>query len=469
MPETKRPNVLFLTTDQQRLDGLGINNPGLVTTPAIDELARQGANFTNFFVNNPVCMPTRACVLTGRRPHCHGVRDNGIPLPETEVTLAHCLSAAGYRTANLGKLHFLPHSGRDHAEPHPHYGFDVPLISDEPGCYPDPYIRWIRAIDPALEAKVRVPIPNVEDRGGPVGRWVFQGPEEYSYTAWVADRTIEFVRGVHSAGRPWFAIAGFYLPHSPCNPPQHYLDMYPVDEMPLPLRRQGELDDKPRMFQRISQNTAHLSDRDWQEFRAYYYATCSFVDHHCARILKLLDELGIVEDTIVVFHSDHGDLIGDHWMTSKHATNYDGIIRVPLIIRWPGLIPAGRAIDGLVESVDVMPTTLEAAGLPIPEGVNGQSQWSLVTGEASEGKDRVLVEYTAPRRTDVRTVRTKEFKYSRLDTGEEVLIDLTDDPDEFVNRAADPSAAGLLSDARLSLIDALMGAADPLPPKVAPY
>ena len=470
MPD-KRPNILFLTTDQQRFDGLGINNPnaGLVKTPVIDELAWSGANFTNFFVNNPVCMPTRACVLTGRRPHSHGVRENGIPLPEDEVTLAHWLGDHGYRTANLGKLHFLPHSGRDHTQPHPPYGFDVPLISDEPGCYPDAYIRWIRSIDPALEAKVRVPIPAVEDRGGPTGHWVFEGPEECSHTAWVADRTIEFIRGASTANRPWFAIAGFYLPHSPCNPSQKYLDMYPVDEMPLPMRREGELDDKPPMFQRIAQNTAHLTDRDWQEFRAYYYASCSFVDHHCGRILGALAGLGLEEDTIVVFHSDHGDLCGDHWMTSKHATNYDGIIRVPLAIRWPGKIDPGTSLCEQVECIDLMPTVLRAASLPAPEGCQGESQWDLVTGEGPGGKERVLVELTRPGGIDVRTIRTEGYKYSRLNSGHEVLFDLTEDPDEFVNLAEDPAATGLLAEARLSMVDALMDAADPLPPAVAPY
>ncbi len=464
----ERPNILFLTTDQQRFDGLGVNNPQLVKTPALDELARGGVNFTNFFVNNPVCMPTRACVLTGRRPHCHGVRTNGIVLPESEITLPQCLSAAGYRTANLGKLHFLPHFGRDHTAPHPSYGFDVPLISDEPGCYPDPYIRWIRTLDPSLEEQVRVPVPNLEPRG-PTSHWVFEAPEQYSHTAWVADRTIEFIHGVHRAQRPWFAIAGFYLPHSPCNPPQRYVDLYPTEEMPLPLRREAELEDKPPLFQRIHEGVSHLTDRDWQEFRAFYYASCSFVDHHCGRILQVLEDLNIAANTIVVFHSDHGDLIGDHGMTGKHPTNYDGIIRVPAVVRWPGHIPAARTLTELVECVDLMPTILEAVGLPIPAGVNGVSQWPLIAGDGPGGKERVLVEHTMPGRMDVRTVRTEEFKYSRLSSGHEVLIDLTEDPDEFVNRAADPSAVPLLAQARLTLIDALMDAADPLPPRVAPY
>jgi arylsulfatase len=159
---SQTPNILFLTTDQQRFDGLGINSGGRVRTPCLDALAREGTNLQDFYVNSPVCGPNRACLLTGRYPQNHGVRVNGIPLPQSEVTLAHALRAAGYVTANLGKLHFLPHSGRDHTASHPSYGFDVATVSDEPGCYPDPYIQWIRRVAPEMEAKVRVPIPNVE-------------------------------------------------------------------------------------------------------------------------------------------------------------------------------------------------------------------------------------------------------------------------------------------------------------------
>jgi len=467
MPDS--PNILWLTTDQQRFDAIGVNNEWGLETPNIDWIAAEGANFTNFFVNNPVCMPSRACINTGRYPYNHGVRTNGIEWPKDEVTLAHCLQGAGYRTAILGKLHALPHSGRDHTRPHPSYGYDVPLVSDEPGCYPDPYIQWVRAIDPALEAKVRIPIPNVEDRGGPTGHWVFEGPEEYSHVAWVADRTIEFVRGASSSNRPWFATAGFYLPHSPCNPPQHYLDVLPEDRLPLPLRRQGELEDKPQMFRNIARSFHKLTDEDWRSFRRYYYATCMFVDHHCGRILDALRQIDELDNTIIVYWSDHGDLIGDHWMSSKHPTNYDGIVRVPHCVRYPEKIKPGTVIEGLTECIDIMPTMLQAVGAPIPEGVDGASHWQALCGEPDGGKDHVLVQHCMPGANEVNTLRTKQFKYTHISGGQEVYIDLEDDPDEFVNRAADAAYTERLSDARLGMIDAMVQARDKLPVRVAPY
>jgi len=465
---SKRPNILFLTTDQQRFDGLGINSGGFVQTPRLDEIAREGVNLRAFYVNNPVCMPSRACLLTGRYCQNHGVRTNGIPLSQTEVTIAHALGAAGYITANLGKLHFLPHAGggREHARPHPAYGFDVAIISDEPGCYPDPYLQWIREVAPDLEPKIRVPIPNVEPRS-PFDRWVFDAPEELSHTAWVADRTIEFIR--QHRDQPWLAIAGFYPPHPPCNAPRRWLDLYAPAKLPPRLRREGEMDDKPRMFQNMARRLAGHTETEWNECRAYYYAMCSMVDFHCGRILDALRELGLLDDTLIVFYSDHGDSRGDHGLIAKHATNYDAVVRVPCIFRLPGRIPAGRQLDALVESVDLMPTVLEAVGAEIPQGVKGKSLWNLITAGTDEGKDSVLIEHKQPGGHNIKTLVTAELKYWVNHIGEEVLFDRANDPDEFVNCARDPDYRDPLEMMRRRLIAKLLEAEDDLPPKIAPY
>ncbi|MBL7222832.1 MAG: sulfatase-like hydrolase/transferase [Candidatus Brocadiae bacterium] len=465
MPDD-RPNILFLTTDQQRFDCLGINSGGTIHTPHLDALARHGANLRGFFVNNAVCMPSRASLLTGRYPQNHGVGTNGIPLPETETTIAHALGQAGYTTANLGKLHFLPHVDRDHTAPHPSYGFDVHVNSDEPGCYPDAYIRWLRQVAPEMEQKCRVPRPSVEPRS-PLDQWVFEAPEELSHTAWVADRTIEFI---HQQGeRPWFAIAGFYPPHPPCNAPQHYLDLYPTESIPPPLRREGEMADKPRMFQRMAQHWANVTDEQWLECRRYYYAMCSLVDAQCGRIIETLRERGQLDNTLIVYYSDHGDLRGDHGLVSKHPSNYDGIIHVPCFLRWPGHIPAGRLADGLVEGVDLMPTVLEAVGADIPAGVKGTSAWALAAGETDAGRDSVLVEHKVPGAACIKTLRTRAHKYWLNDQGEEVLFDLDADPDEFVNVARDPAYASVRSSVRGRLLERLIHAADDLPGQIAPY
>jgi len=145
----KRPNVLLITSDHMRYDCMGCVNPAAIT-PNLDALAGAGALFERFYVQSPVCMPSRASIFTGRYPSNHGVRTNGIPLPEHEVTLAHVFAAGGYRTVQLGKLHFSPHKDRDHSAPHPRSGFHEMVLSDEPGCSPDVYVRWVRARAPEM-------------------------------------------------------------------------------------------------------------------------------------------------------------------------------------------------------------------------------------------------------------------------------------------------------------------------------
>ncbi|MCY4525785.1 MAG: sulfatase-like hydrolase/transferase, partial [Anaerolineaceae bacterium] len=144
----ERPNILILYTDQQRHDALGINGNADIQTPVLDRLARDGVNFDHCFVQNPVCMPSRASFLSGCYPSSLGITHMGVPLPADVVTLPHLLRPYGYRSANIGKLHFLPHANRDHRVPHPMYGFDHLEISDEPGVYEDAYRAWVRSFAP---------------------------------------------------------------------------------------------------------------------------------------------------------------------------------------------------------------------------------------------------------------------------------------------------------------------------------
>src|SRR5439155_11709736 len=174
------------------------------------------------------------------------------------------------------------------------------------------------------------------------------------------------------------------------------LDLYPPAGSPLPLRRPGEMADKPSFFQRGAERWASVPDGEWQEFRAYYDAMCSFVDFHCGRIVDCLQELCLLDETLVVFYSDHGEMAGDHGLVAKGPTNYESVVHVPCFMRWPGRIPAGRQAHGLLEAVDVMPTVLEAAGVAIPARVRGRSRWNLITGASEEGSHAVLIEHKVP-------------------------------------------------------------------------
>ncbi len=461
-----RPNILFLTTDQQRFDCLGVNSDGFVQTPNLDRLAREGANLLRFYVNNPVCMPSRASLLTGKYPRNHGVTCNGIPLAESIPNIAHALGSAGYVTGNLGKLHFLPHSGRDYDLPHPDYGFHVVVNADEPGCYPDAYIQWIRKVAPETEAKVRVPNPLTEPRGS-FDRWVFDAPEELSYSAWVADETIRFIDS--NPDRPWFAIAGLYLPHAPCNPTRRWFDLYKDVDIPKPLLREGELDDKPRVFRDLAARFVPEDEGTWEDFRRYYYASCSMIDHHCGRVIEHLRASGQLDNTLVVFYSDHGEMAGDHWMMAKHQSNYESVIHVPAIVRHPATVPAGSEVAAVIEGVDLMPTVLDAVGADIPRSVDGESRWAAVTGSGEAGSEGVLVEYATPEGESSKTLLTATHKYWVNEQGEEALFDRRNDPDEFVNRAGDPACVADLQDMRNRLLLKLINTDNRSPDRIAPY
>jgi arylsulfatase A-like enzyme len=218
----RRPNVLILTTDQQRWDALGANGNREIRTPNLDRLAAEGVNFPRHFVQNPVCMPSRASFLTGQYPATLGITQMGVPVPPETVTLPRLLRPYGYRTANVGKLHFLPHANRDHRAPHPDYGFDELEVSDEPGPYEDAYRAWVRAIapeqldrvsaglPPSAEVWRRVmgetdPVPHPAERF-PKRAVPFAGRDDLTHAAFVADRAMDFV--ARHADRPWLCVAG---------------------------------------------------------------------------------------------------------------------------------------------------------------------------------------------------------------------------------------------------------------------
>ena len=238
----KHPNILLLTTDQQRWDALGSNGNAEIKTPNLDQLAAQGVNLSHFFVQNPVCMPSRVSMLTGQYPATLGITQNGVPVPQDTITLPRMLRNYGYTSANVGKLHFLPHANRDHSDAHPDYGFDHLEISDEPGCYEDAYRAWVRRRAPDQLDHISVGLPPAADawyntmgikdqvkhrvegaRFDFKGAIPFAGNEHLTHSGFVAERTIEFLR--RQGGQPFLCISGFYSPHAPWMVPQRYLDM----------------------------------------------------------------------------------------------------------------------------------------------------------------------------------------------------------------------------------------------------
>ena len=453
----RRPNILILYTDQQRWSALGANGNREIQTPNLDRLAAEGVNFDRCFVQNPVCMPSRVSFLTGQYPSTLGITQMGIPVPTDTATLPALLHSYGYHSANIGKLHFLPHANRDHRIPHPSYGFDHLEIADEPGCYPDAYRAWVGHHAPDQLDLVSLGLPPatsvwqkaIGTHDGiahpserfPIEAQAFRGRSDLTHSAFVAEQTIEFLRSQRD--RTWLCIAGFYSPHSPWVAPRKFLDLYDPERLSIPTFP-PEVDAK--------RAGTDFDDAGLRTARHGYYAMISEVDHHVGRILSTLDELSLGEETIVVFTSDHGDWLGNHLKHGKGYPAPDVVSRVPLLIRWPRLAASGRTVHGLVEALDIVPTLCDLMGMQVPPHLQGQSLASVLHGRADSTKRRSAL----TEQQGWKAIRTDRYRYLCESNGRESLWDVETDPDEYHNLADEPAFASVVAEHRAEMLRHLL-------------
>lgn len=462
----QRPNILFLHTDQQRWDALGANGNPHIKTPNLDRLAAAGTNFTAHFVQNPVCMPSRISLLTGQYPSTLGLQHMAVPVPEDTLTFPRILGRYGYHTAVIGKLHFLPHACRDHREPHPDYGFDHLEISDEPGCYEDAYYHWVKHKAPEQLDRVSLGLPpaserwqrtvNFKDRicHPPEGRLpldagAFRADETLTHTAFVTEQTETYIRE-HAAGPPFFCFAGFYAPHSPFVAPQRFLDLYDPQALPLPSFPED-------LAKKRRENGP--SDEHIRACTHGYYAMVSEVDEGVGRLLDCLEECGIADNTIVVFTSDHGEWLGEHLRYGKGYPAPDCISRTPLIVYDPRST-AGQncVVTDIVEAIDVAPTILARAAIPLPAHFQGRDLFVAPDIPRPEREQLAITEMTG-----WKALRVPGWRYILRADGEELLFDLTADPGEYRNVAAEPAHTAVLADLRLRLLHRCIRAERPRP------
>ena len=440
----ERPNVLLLYTDQQRWDTIRWGGNEHIHTPNLDALAKSGVLFENAFCNSPVCMPSRHSMLSGQYPSAVGTTCNGIEMREDILTVHKILKLYGYRTASIGKLHFRNHSNRDHREVHPSYGFDELILSDEPGCYDDAYIKWVEQQDPSQLENCRCSTPPAWT-GEPVRKhprrvqepYVFEGPEELTHTAFVAQEAAQYIG--QQRDEPFFLISGFYAPHAPLNPPGRFVDMYDPSSLPLPAMNEGE-------------NVLGLPDDEWRTVKAYYYALVSHIDDQIGRILRALDEAGVRDKTLVIFTSDHGEHLGDHGRVAKGPPGLDSCAHVPLLVSYPDCIQGARVFSELIEAVDIVPTILDYCGVQVPPVMQGVSFRPLVERRNYRERRSAFIEHRYPFRESWKTVRTHEFKYCACSSGEELLFDLERDPHELRNVASESAWAVHLNIMRAELV-----------------
>lgn len=458
MTSLKRPNVLIIYTDQQRWDSLRCYGNQLAITPNLDRLAERGARLDKYFVQNPVCMPSRMSFLTGRYCGSLGIGVNGIPFPEDAIPVNQLLKPYGYHTAQIGKLHFQPHVLRDHKDPHPTYGFDTFILSDEPGCYDDAYTKWVEMFNPDMVDRVRISLPPAayqynKPNYSDVPRnthepYIFEGEEEYTHSSFVASETCSFIRG--HKHQTFFAIAGLYAPHAPLNPPKRFVEMYNPDDFELPKIGKDEV---------ILDFLKDVPQEKWKETNAYYMALVSHVDDCVGQMMKTLEEEGIFDDTLIVFTTDHGEFLGDHGKIQKGMPGHDCIVRVPCIISYPKKIKAGTVIEELIEAVDIVPTLLDYCGIQTSTFIQGKSIKGLLEGCVEKHKEDILVEHFTPFGCRETTVRTSRYKYYCNTEGGEILYDLEKDPFELENVVSSEEYAQVLSDMRKRMLIRIQTAA----------
>ena len=480
---TRRPNILWICTDQQRWDTLGCYGNAHVATPHLDGLAQNGVIFDRCYSQSPVCTPSRASFLTGRYPRTNRCRQNGQSLPADEAPVTKLLADAGYTGGLAGKLHisachpsvspaFERRIDDGYAEFHwsHHVGADWPA---------NEYFHWLR------------------ERGVTYQSRPFEGSQHvqvsvdaaHHQTAWCAQKAINFVEAAAAFDRPWFFSVNFFDPHHPFDPPEEYLCRYVdrLDDVPLPSFLEGELDSKP-VFQRIDHGGAYNNPKlfpyarmtvdDHRLVRAAYWAMVDLIDDQEGRILQALETSGQRENTIVIFMSDHGEMLGDHGIYLKGPYFYEPAVRVPLIVAWPGRTPGGRRSDALVELIDLAPTLLEAAGLPLYAGMQGQSLWPMLSGAAplDQHREDVYCEYlnAMPWHKDPPAfgtmLRSEDYKLVMmhgLATGE--LYDLGRDPNETYNLWNDANYGVVRQGLVERLCDRIAFTADPLPGREAPW
>ena len=459
------PNILLITCDQLRWDTLGFQKRFPVRTPTIDALAREGVVFDQAYCAYPICVPSRASITTGRPCYDHGVYYNEMGWGEDIPTLPGTLSRNGYYSVAVGKMHFQPkslHHGFDkrRADNEIHYhdylaahGIDNPHAHrptpDGTPHHPDTILNTFQLADPGM-------------------------PPEHYVTTYTTNEALDELDLIHqrrrtppSGSEPFFMWLSYIKPHTPCDPPEPYGSMYDPDDLPPINRDAGELDRFPKQLQWYRSHWDVLNEHTIRKLRARYLGNISMIDDQLARVMQKLDELGLRESTIIVFSSDHGDYLGDHFCQQK-SFFHDCSSRVPLIVSGAG-VAGGRRVEDNCSHLDLTPTLLEAAKLARPGRRNPMgrpighhsdfspalSLWPIVTGQ-SEGElrpDRIVFSESAIHGYSLMLKQgsTKINYYD--DTHEVERFDLDKDPDELHGEVCKLTDAELPEDIRQTLAE----------------
>jgi arylsulfatase A-like enzyme len=475
-------NVLFLMCDQLRWDYLSSYGHPTLQTPNLDALAERGVRFTNAFVQSPSCGPSRMSFYTGRYVNSHRSFANFVPLPVDELTIGDYLRPLGIQAVLEGKTHVEPNfaalnrlgvdftsaSGRmacagGFVERDRHDGVLADPTSDE--ALSNQYARFLRehgyhSENPWLDFANSAQSP----AGEPLSGWSLRHArlparvkEEHSETAYTTQRGIDFIRA--QGDSPWFLHLSYIKPHWPYVAPAPYHAVYNAGHVIPARRNDAELDQPHPLY---ASYLKHAASRTFSRHKTretvipVYMGLIKQIDDQLGKLFEFLDRSGRMGDTLIVFTSDHGDYLGDHFLGEKELY-HDCVNRIPLIVYDPDArsdSTRGTACSSLVESIDILPTCLNALGLAPPsDTLEGRSLLPILeSGETTGWRDRVYCEFDYSFRGETRrelgrspkhcatfTIRTQEWKYVHVDGFRPILFDLRNDPDEFHDLGADPN------------------------------
>jgi arylsulfatase A-like enzyme len=417
-----QPNVLFIMSDQHNARALGCAGNPEVSTPNLDRLAAAGARFTQATAQTPQCCPSRYTIWTGRYPRSHGLLWNRVVEPLEERTIAEILGERGYATATIGKHHM-----RHHPSEH---GFAHVVDREE--------------YRTALSFRLGDQLPQDARRDPELellmgGAGASRLPHALHQSAFWADEALRFID--EQAGAPWCLWLSFYGPHTPIEPAEPFASMYDPAALTLPGNFSYEWPHDLAMLARLVEEFSVLDEAQHRRLLALYYGLVTQIDADIGRVLAHLEELGLARDTIVVYTADHGGMMGEHATWRKTTLAYDATVRVPLLVRGPG-VRAGTVHDELVGLVDLLPTLLHLLDVPVPDAVQGISFAPLLRGRPYAGRAAIVAEvgYPGQGAGPVSMVRDATFKYvehANGGAGYRQLFDLVADPWERDNLVDD--------------------------------
>ena len=476
----KKPNVLIIMADQMRADCMGFNNPDIIT-PNLDSLAKRGTVFNRAYCSSPVCTPSRGSVLTGRYPQCNGAWNIGVSVNESEITIADIMANAGYRTGVSGKTHYRPQCKTDYSftaedpayrdrareKDGTYYGFQTCHITEDNSI--GDYTDWLKENAPQYLPSLGRP----KDAVGDV--YTNEIPPEFHKSHWIAQKGIDFIN--KSSDDPWMLFVSFVDPHHPFDPSKKFAQMYEgMDTLSRIHKKNGEHDARPEHLRHQGDKgywpgggeEHDKNDEELAQAIRNYYAMITQMDEEIGRVIKTLEDKNELDNTIILFTADHGELLGDHGLLYKGPWMYECLVRIPMIMAGPG-IPSALKTDALFENVDILPTIAQLTETAIPYGVQGVSQVPVLEGKCESVRKSAITIYDAHDRGIVATsICTKDLKlvvFLNENYGE--LYDLKNDSFELENLFFNPDYQPQKAIMMEHLCHHLLANFDPLPERKA--